>query len=66
MGEVHDLLEQHGKQGVLRLDIDRRVVEAAADYLSDEDGGLGFIYSGWAIVSRCWSSPAVRRSQMEA
>ena len=48
MGEVHDLLERHGKQGTLRFDIDRRVVEAAADYLSDEDGGLGFIYSGWA------------------
>jgi hypothetical protein len=24
------------------------VVEAAAQYLSDEDNGLGFAYSGWA------------------
>lgn len=48
MGEVHKLLEAHGKQGVLRLDLERRVVDAAADYLGDEDGGIGFIYSGWA------------------
>jgi hypothetical protein len=45
---VHNLLTAHGKQGVLTFDIDRRVVEAAAAYLSDEDGGIGFIYSGWA------------------
>lgn len=48
MGVVHNLLELHGKQGTLALDIDRRVVEAAADYLGDEDSGIGFIYSGWA------------------
>ncbi len=48
MGEVHNLLELHGKQGTLVLDIERRVVDVAADYLSDEDGGIGFIYSGWA------------------
>jgi hypothetical protein len=48
MGEVHNLLELHGKQGTLALAIDRRVVDAAADYLSDEDSGIGFIYSGWA------------------
>jgi hypothetical protein len=48
VGEVHDLLEAHGRQGVLKLEIDRRIVDAAADYLGDEDGGIGFIYSGWA------------------
>lgn len=48
MGEVHELLTAHGKQGVLTLAIDRRVVDIAAGYLSDEDGGIGFIYSGWA------------------
>ncbi|MFC4169653.1 replication protein RepA [Teichococcus aestuarii] len=48
MAEVHRMLEVHGRQGVLKLDIDRRVVDAAADYLGDEDGGIGFIYSGWA------------------
>ena len=30
MAEIHRLLEQHGKQAVLSLDVDRRVVEAAA------------------------------------
>jgi hypothetical protein len=48
VAEVHNLLEAHGRQGVLKLNVERRVVDAAADYLSDEDGGVGFIYSGWA------------------
>lgn len=48
MGEVHKLLKEHGKDGVLRFDVDRRVVEAAAGYLSSEDTEIGFIYSGWA------------------
>jgi hypothetical protein len=48
MGMVHELLEASGKQGALEAGIDRSVVEAAAQYLSDEDNGLGFAYSGWA------------------
>jgi len=48
MAEIHRLLEQHGKQAVLQLDVDRRVVEAAAGYLSAEEGEVGFLYSGWA------------------
>lgn len=48
MGTVHQLLEAHGKAGALTADVDRRVVEAAAAYMGDEDGGVGFIYSGWA------------------
>jgi hypothetical protein len=48
MGMVHELLEASGKQGALEAGIDRSVVEAAAPYLSDEDNGLGFAYSGWA------------------
>jgi hypothetical protein len=48
MGNVHKLLEEHGKQGTLALDVDRRVIEAAADYMADEEGGVGFIYSGFA------------------
>lgn len=47
MGTVHRLIEQHGKAGALASDLDRRVVEAAAGYMGDEDGGVGFIYSGW-------------------
>jgi hypothetical protein len=48
MGMVHELLEASGKQGALEAGIDRSVVEAAAQYLSDEDNGLGVAYSGWA------------------
>jgi hypothetical protein len=48
MGTVHQLIEAHGKQHALQLDIDRRVVEAAHDYMSDEESGVGFIYSGFA------------------
>jgi hypothetical protein len=36
---VHELLEARGKQGALEAGIDRSVVEAAAQYLSDEDNG---------------------------
>jgi len=47
VGTVHDILAAQGKRGALALDLDREVVEAAATYLSDEDGGVGFLYSGW-------------------
>lgn len=48
MGEIHKLLDRHGKQEVLKFDVDRRVVEAAATYMTAEDGEIGFLYSGWA------------------
>lgn len=48
MGTVHQLLEEHGKSAALAADLDRRVVEAAANYMADEDGAVRFIYSGWA------------------
>jgi hypothetical protein len=48
MGTVHRLLEARGKVGALAEDTDRRVIETAAAYMGDEDGGVGFIYSGWA------------------
>lgn len=48
MGTVHKLLETHGKQVALQSDVDRRVVEVAHDYMSDEEGGVGFLYSGFA------------------
>ena len=47
MGEIHDLIELHGKQTALTMEPDRRLVEAAAAYLADEDTGIGFLYSGW-------------------
>jgi len=48
MGTVHELLETKGRKGALEAGIERPIVEAAAAYLSDEDSGLGFAYSGWA------------------
>ncbi len=48
MGTVHRLIEAHGKQKALQFDFDRRIVEAAHEYMSDEEGGVGFIYSGFA------------------
>jgi hypothetical protein len=48
MGTVHDLLDTKGKAGTLQTGIDRTVVEAASLYMSDEDGSLGFAFSGWA------------------
>jgi hypothetical protein len=48
MGTVHDLLEAKGKQAAIMAGLDREVVEAASLYMSDEDGSLGFAFSGWA------------------
>ena len=47
MGTVHDLLESRGRQHVLSLDLDRKVIDAASAYLSDEDTAKGFLFSGW-------------------
>ena len=47
MGTVHQLIRTSGKQGALDLGIDRQEVEAAATYMTDEEGGIGFLYSGW-------------------
>jgi hypothetical protein len=47
MGTVHDLIEAKGKQEALKFDFGRQVVEAASAYMSDEESGIGFLYSGW-------------------
>jgi hypothetical protein len=48
MGTVNDLIEASGRQGALAAGIGRSVVEAAAQYLGDEESALGFAYSGCA------------------
>ena len=48
VGTVHQLLLEFGREGALKADIDRRVVEAAAGFLASEDNEIGFLYSGWA------------------
>jgi hypothetical protein len=47
MGTVHDLLRDHGKQGALKFDVRPEAVNAAAGYMADEEGSIGFLYSGW-------------------
>lgn len=51
MGEVHRLLTDQGRAEALKMDVDRRVVEAAAAYMAAEDGEIGFVYAGWAQAS---------------
>lgn len=48
MSDLHKLIEQHGKAEVLKMDYDRRAVEAATSYMESEDAEIGFVYSGWA------------------
>lgn len=48
MGAVHEFLGTRGKAEALKAGLDRDVVEAASLYMSDEDGSLGFAFSGWA------------------
>jgi hypothetical protein len=48
MGTVHDLLVQKGRQQTLLFDLDRRVIDVAANFLADEDNGTAFLFSGWA------------------
>ena len=50
MGEVHELLEAHGRQearGMIEGRRGPRIVEAAAAWSADEDLGTGYMYSGW-------------------
>ena len=50
MGQVHDLLETKGRQEARSLVEGRRgarIVEAAANWATDEDMGTGYMYSGW-------------------
>jgi hypothetical protein len=48
MGTVHRLIEERGKTGALMANLDRRVVEAAAQYMADQEPGIGFAFNGWA------------------
>jgi len=51
MGEVHRLLDEKGRTGLLSdpsLGVSRTVVEAASSYMSCEAGEVGYLYSGWA------------------
>lgn len=47
MGTVHQLIRDGGRQSALNFGVERQEVEAAAAYMADEEGGIGFLYSGW-------------------
>jgi hypothetical protein len=47
MGMVHQLIRDGGRQSALNFGVERQEVEAAVAYMSDEEGGIGFLYSGW-------------------
>jgi len=50
MGKVHEHLRELGRQGALLFadtDVERRALEAASDYLSNEENIVGFLFSGW-------------------
>nr|WP_264185830.1 replication protein RepA [Roseicella aerolata] len=60
-----------GRQGALKAaetDADRRAVEAAIAYMSDEEAGIGFLYSGWcqaALPHKRLADDAVWKVQTE-
>lgn len=64
MGQVHDLLEARGRQearGLIEGRRGARIVEAAANWATDEEMGTGYMYSGWcqtALPHRCPSNDA--------
>ena len=50
MGEIHDRIEKHGRQGALAFAdsaSDRQALEAAFSFMSAEDPKTGFLFSGW-------------------
>jgi hypothetical protein len=58
MGTVHDLLSARGRQATLELDFDRRVVEAASSYMTDEDTAVAYLFSGWTQATLPHKRPA--------
>ena len=50
MGRIHDQLLSHGRQESLALTStaqDRAILDAAYRYMSDDEGSVGFLFSGW-------------------
>lgn len=50
MGKIHDDLNQFGRQGALvfaETEVERRALEAAYDFMTNDDNSIGFLFSGW-------------------
>lgn len=52
MGEIHQLIIQHGLEEARRLagPDERQFVDLAAGFMSDQRGGIGTVYAGFAAV----------------
>ena len=51
MGTIHSLIETRGRRGALETAADnreRRAIETAAAYMTDEQTDIAFLFSGWA------------------
>ncbi len=51
MGTIHKLIEAKGRHAALEIAADereRRAIEAAAAYMSEEQSEIAFLFSGWA------------------
>jgi hypothetical protein len=53
MGQIHELVAQHGRDTARKLVPieEKRLVDLAADVLADEKGAAGFTYSGFCMAS---------------
>jgi hypothetical protein len=48
MGSIHRLIDEKGRQQALEMGgVNRQELEAAFAYMTDEDNGTGYLYSGW-------------------
>jgi hypothetical protein len=52
MAEIHQLIMKHGRQGALELvgGEQRRLVDLAAEFMSNEDSEIGVAFSGFCLV----------------
>lgn len=71
MAAVHRMIEELGTRGALQAaesEADRKAVEAAINYMGDEEVGIGFLYSGWcqaALPHKRLADDAVWKVQTE-
>ena len=45
MGTVNRLIEEKGNKVALRANLDQRIVGAAAQYMADQEQGIGFAFN---------------------
>jgi hypothetical protein len=71
VAEVHRLIAERGRKGALltaETATDRSAIEAAIAYMSDEEAGISFLYSGWcqaALPHKRLANDAVWKTSTE-